>query len=118
MPYEGDWRITKTAQPAIPTLHDDENDRADHSFLARYTHTVGRSGEISPYYRFQFTDFHGSIDRQDNLHTLGLVFAWHFCPRSTARVFVNYDLRDSSHAAIDSYQKLSTGLGFNLTFRF
>jgi hypothetical protein len=121
--YQGDWRITHARQftpsfPGAPVPRADENDRTDHSLIASYSHKVGARGELTPYYRFQFTEFLGSVDRRDTLHTLGLAFAWQLCPRSSVRLFASYDWRESSNASIGSYEKFNGGVGANLTFRF
>lgn len=115
--YEGDYRFTELRRNLF--LQSDYNDRTDHGVYLSLTKTFGRHALLQPYYRFKYTAFTADgVDREDCLNTVGVAFYWFFTPQISARVFANYDLRNSSAAGISEYCKLDTGVGLNLTFRF
>ena len=115
--YEGDYRFGELSHTGL-LVSSDYNDRTDHGLFATYTQTFGRHAMLQPYYRFKYTHFTADVNRDDTLNSFGVAFYWFFTPQISARAFASYDLRHSSATGISDYEKLDTGVGLNLTFRF
>ena len=115
--YEGDYRFSDLNNTGLPVASD-YNDRTDHGIFASYTQTFGKHAMLQPFYRFKYTCFTADVHRDDCLNSLGVAFYWFFTPQISARAFASYDLRQSSATGISDYEKLDTGVGLNLTFRF
>jgi len=112
--YQGNYRFSDTRLgPA-----EDVNDRTDQIFFAAYTHTFNPHWVAQPYYRFQYTRYTAANDRNDALNTFGFSLYYFFNEKCSARLFVNYDLKESDDPIIADYRKLDAGLGLNLNFRF
>ncbi|MBI3851101.1 MAG: hypothetical protein HY298_12615 [Verrucomicrobia bacterium] len=112
--YEGTYRFTSADAVAASDL----NDRTDHILLASCTHFVTPKLIAQPYYRFKYTHFTGGVPREDFLNSVGLTLQYAFTRQFSARVFVDYSLKESSNPAVPDYRKLDAGAGLNLSLRF
>ena len=112
--YEGNYHHTEV--DPLPNAY--INDRMDHILTLNYLHQLTPNLVLQPYYRFTYTDFWENGDRNDFLHSLGLIVSYHFNRWSSVRLFVNYDHRESDDPLVTDYEKVDAGAGASLIFRF
>ena len=102
----------------VTSASEDALDRVDHIATVAYMHSLTPQLVAQPYYRFKFTQFIGDLDRDDYLHSVGLVVHYFFNQYASIRAFAGYDWRDSSLSSVPEYQKLDAGGGVTLALRF
>lgn len=112
--YEGNYHHTEVD----PTPNAYINDRMDHILTVSYLHQLTSSIILQPYYRFTYTDYWENGDRNDFLHSIGLVTSYHFNKWASIRLFCNYDKRESDDPFVPDYEKIDAGGGATLVFRF
>lgn len=112
--YEGNYHHTEV--DPLPNAY--INDRMDHMLTINYLHQLTPHIVLQPYYRFTYTDYWENGDRNDFLHSLGLIVSYHFNRWSNLRLFVNYDKRESDDPLIPDYEKVDAGGGATLILRF
>lgn len=113
--YEGDYRFTA----ASTFSNQDFNDRTDHGLFVAATYSLCAHAVVQPYYRFKYTHFTASQNRDDYLNSFGIGLYCFFTRQISARVFFAYELlsSDGSSAGAD-YGRLDTGGGVNFNIRF
>ena len=116
--YDGDYRFSDPSGTYL--LAGRYNlDRTDHALTAMLNFALCPHALLQPYYRFKYTHFTGSPDRDDYLHTLGLAV---YCPlgqNAGIRFFTSWENRKVTGTdTADDYAKFDIGGGVNLTFRF
>jgi hypothetical protein len=114
--YQGNFHFSET--PGNPPVN--QNNRTDHSLLVSYSHALTPTWSIHPFYRLQFTPYTAPANgaRLDVLHSIGLSCQYNFTDRIAARLFVNYDLKESDNPLVADYRKFDAGTGVNFYFRF
>lgn len=108
----GNLHITRVDSP-----NTDHNDRVDEVLLLSYIRELTPAIAVQPFYRAQFTQYtRGS--RKDILQTVGLTVSYAFSQWASARVYTNYEARESGDGAVADYRKLDTGIGVSFQVRF
>jgi hypothetical protein len=115
--YDGDYRWSCPSGTYLLAGREDM-DRTDHALTASLSYALCSHAVLQPYYRFKYTDFTGSPDREDLLQTVGLGL---FCPLNnwaSVRFFCAYETRNVCGSSASDYCKFDIGGGVNVTFRF
>ena len=112
--YEGNYHHTEV--DPLPNAY--INDRMDHILTLSYLHQITSKILLQPYYRFTYTDFWENGDRNDFLHSIGLITSYHFNRWANLRLCGNYDKRETDDPLIPDYKKIDAGGGATLIFRF
>jgi hypothetical protein len=104
------------------------NNRFDNIASLTFTWQPTRRFVIQPYYRFQYSYYsHDTLytsvqsdtsDRNDYIQSFGLTAAYYFNSKFSARIFYNYNYRQSSDQLAPPYHEMNGGLGLTLNLKF
>jgi hypothetical protein len=115
-----DYHLTEV--PSTLGRVSDINDRFDNTASVTFTWQLTRHMLLQPYYRFQYTYYqHNSLDtgdRNDYMQSFGLGAAYYFNSKLSARVFYNYNRKQSSDNYAPPYLEMNGGLGLTLDLKF
>ncbi len=115
-----DYHLTEV--PSVLGSRTDINDRFDNIASITFTWQATHHLLIQPFYRFQYSYYeHNSAatsDRNDYLQSFGLTAAYYFNSKISARVFYNYNRRQTSDQFTPAYLEMNGGLGVTLDLRF
>jgi hypothetical protein len=115
-----DYHFTKV--PQILGSRTDINNHFDNILFLTFDWQLTRHLLVQPSYRFQYSNYgHNTLltsDRNDYLDTLGITVLYSFNQSVAARVFFNYNTKQSDDALTPSYNELNGGLGAALDVRF
>lgn len=115
-----DYHLTKV--PDSLALAADINNRFDNIASLTFTWQATRHLLVQPYYRFQYSYYeHNTTDtsyRDDYLQSFGITAAYYFSARISARIFYNYNRRQSSDQFAPPYLEMNGGVGATLELRF
>jgi predicted porin len=121
------YHLTETTQ-LPPFQRSDVNDRFDGVFNVSMSYQIGPHFVVQPSYRFQYTYYPHFTDniipwteRTDIIHSMGLSATYYFTRNISARIFANYEIKNSdySHTPSElSYHKFDAGAGAGLNIRF
>jgi hypothetical protein len=117
--YSGNYRVTD--EGVYPSQSRGANNRTDQALAAALSWQVTPRVTVLPFYRFQYSyypDYLSGQDRNDFLHTLGITANYSINSWVSVRLFVSYELRDSSMQSIANYRKLDAGAGVAATWKF
>lgn len=104
----------------------DVNDRFDASLTLSMAWMIAPQLVLQPFYRFQYTYYAGfaqghgipEVGRSDYINSLGTTLTYYFTKNISARLFVNYEIKDSDFSKSVEYHKLDAGGGLSLDVRF
>jgi hypothetical protein len=115
-----DYHVTEIPSTLGTAL--DINDRFDDIASVTFTWQATRHLLIQPYYRFQYSYYqHNTLDttdRNDYLQSFGLTAAYYFNAKCSARVFYNYNRKQSSDPYAPPYLEMNGGVGLTLDLKF
>jgi hypothetical protein len=115
-----DYHVTEV--PATLGRVFDVNDRFDNIASLTFTWQATQHLLVQPYYRFQYSyylhDTLDTTDRKDYLQSFGLTAAYYFNTKFSARVFYNYNRKQSSDPLAPPYLEMNGGLGLSLDLKF
>ena len=114
--YQGYYHFTQAGQFQILPNSTFFN-RLDNMFIASYTMLPCESLVVQPFYSFRYTTFTSGVHRDDYLNSVGVGFYYFFNNYVSARLFTNFDHRDSNVTQAE-YHQFDAGAGLNLTLRF
>ncbi len=117
--------FSKANVPALATYRDDRNDKYEFSLDATHYILKGK-WTFSPYARVSYSYYehfeelaNTPDDRTDLTASTGFVASYRINSRSSARVYTNYEVRDSQTNTVDYDYKAGTiGLGASLSWTF
>jgi predicted porin len=111
-----------TEVPSVLGSLSDINDRFDNIASVTFTWQPTRHLILQPYYRFQYSYYqHNAIatsDRNDYLQSFGVTAAYYFTPKTSVRVFYNYNYRQTDDSFTPAYHEMNGGLGATLEIKF
>jgi hypothetical protein len=100
----------------------DINDRFDEIPSITFTWQATKHLLVQPYYRFQYSYYEHNTadtsDRNDYLQSFGLTAAYYFNSKFSARIFYNYNRKQSSDPLAPPYLEMNGGLGLTLDLKF
>ena len=115
-----DYHVTQV--PSTLGRVSDINDRFDDIASITFTWQITHHLVLQPYYRFQYSYYlHNTLDttdRNDYLQSFGFTAAYYFNSNFSARVFYNYNRKQSSDNLAPPYLEMNGGLGLSLDLRF
>jgi hypothetical protein len=115
-----DYHVTEV--PSTLGRVSDINDRFDNIASITFTWQATKHLLIQPFYRFQYSyyqhDTTDTTDRNDYLQSFGVTAAYYFNSNFSARVFYNYNRKQSSDNLAPPYLEMNGGLGLSLDLRF
>lgn len=124
--------FTKATLDSVPAgftaFRNDRNDKTNYSLDASYYILKG-TWTITPYARLDYADYSHyqeagfgtatNVNRDDLTASFGLTASYRINAWSSARIFSNYEIRDSKSGAFDySYRSAVVGLGASVHLRF
>ncbi|MDB6018306.1 MAG: hypothetical protein JWR19_2795 [Pedosphaera sp.] len=115
--YEGFYHFTDASGSLFLQPQNSFDDRLDQVIQVSLNFNPCSHVVVQPYYRFKYTHFTSNVDRNDDLHSVGLGLYCFFNQRLSARAFVNYDRRNSTDTLAE-YRQFNAGGGLNFTLRF
>jgi hypothetical protein len=115
-----DYHVTEV--PSTLGRVSDINNRFDDIASLTFTWQINKHIAVQPYYRFQYSNYqHNTLDttdRNDYLQSFGFTAAYYFNANFSARVFYNYNRRQSSDQLSPPYLEMNGGLGLSLDLKF
>jgi hypothetical protein len=115
-----DYHVTRV--PGTLGRVSDINDRFDNVASITFTWQATQHFLVQPYYRFQYSYYEHNTtdtsDRNDYLQSFGFTAAYYFNSKFSARVFYNYNRKQSSDNAAPPYLEMNGGLGLSLDLKF
>lgn len=115
-----DYHVTEV--PTTLGRASDINDRFDNIASVTFTWQATKHLLVQPYYRFQYSYYqHDTLDvtdRNDYLQSFGLTAAYYFNSRLSARVYYNFDRKQSSDQYAPPYWEMNGGVGLTLDWKF
>jgi hypothetical protein len=115
-----DYHVTEV--PSTLGRVSDINDRFDDIASVTFTWQLNKHFVVQPFYRFQYSYYlHNTLDtsdRNDYLQSFGLSAAYYFNSNLSARVFYNYNRRQSSDQLAPPYLEMNGGIGLTLDLKF
>jgi hypothetical protein len=117
-----DYHFTEVPNNSLLPGYRDINNRFDNITSVTFTWQATRHFVVQPYYRFQYSYYtHNTTAtsyREDYLHGVGLTAAYYFNSKFSARIFYNYNYRQSSDQFAPPYHEMNGGLGLTLNLKF
>lgn len=115
--YQGSYHLTTSE--TFFFIRDDLNDCWSNGVSAVWTRRIAPQWFLQPYasasYEYYTND---PADRREWIYGGGAALIYQFGPDFSARVFTNYQKRDSNRAEFADYQQWTAGLGGSLSFTF
>jgi hypothetical protein len=115
-----DYHVTEV--PSTLGRLDNINNRFDDIASVTFTWQATKHLALQPYYRFQYSYYEHNTadtsDRNDYLQSFGFTAAYYFNENFSARVFYNYNRRQSSDQLAPPYLEWNGGLGLSLDLKF
>jgi hypothetical protein len=115
-----DYHLTHV--PLVSGSRTDINDHFDNIVNVTFSWQMTQHFIVQPYYRFQFSNYRFNTfqtsDRNDYLHTYGIVLFYYFNKDVSLRAFLNYSSKHSDDSVISDYHEYDGGLGVSLEFKF
>jgi hypothetical protein len=100
----------------------DINDHFDNIVNVTFSWQMTQHFIVQPYYRFQFSNYRFNTsqtsDRNDYLHTAGILLIYYFDKNVSLRTFFNYSSKTSDDPFTPGYHEFDGGLGASLEFKF